>query len=133
MELGTLANLILSLSQNQLTGAIPTELGSLSNLQNCTWNQLSWGDTYELGSLTNLEFWPSAGTELTGTIPTWLGSLANLEELYLWGNELTGEIPGVGQPRQPGRTIPLGTDWRDTFGVGQPRQPGRTAVSQTTS
>ena len=34
MELGTLANLTsLSLSQNQLTGAIPTELGSLSNLE----------------------------------------------------------------------------------------------------
>ena len=42
MELGTLANLtLLSLSQNQLTGAIPTELGSLANLEDCTYGGMS--------------------------------------------------------------------------------------------
>ena len=35
--------------------------------------------------------------QLTGEIPTELGDLANLETLSLWGNELTGEIPtGLG-------------------------------------
>ena len=65
----------LYLQENVLSGQIPTELGSLSNLE-------------------NLVLW---GNELTGTIPAELGNLVKLEQLYLWGNELTGEIPsGLG-------------------------------------
>ena len=54
-----------------MTGEIPTELGSLSNLE-----------TLDLG-----------GNQLTGDIPTELGSLSNLQGLYLYDNELAGEIP----------------------------------------
>ena len=54
-----------------LNGRIPTELGSLANLQS-----LDLSDN-----------------QLTGTIPTELGSLANLQELYLGGNLLTGCVP----------------------------------------
>ena len=71
-ELGSLTNLEhLYLYQNELTGPIPTELGSLTALQN---------------------LWLS-GNELTGPIPTELGSLSRLESLVLSGNELTGPIP----------------------------------------
>ena len=54
--------------QGQLSGEIPAELGSLSNLE---WLKLS-------------------NNELSGEIPAWLGSLSNLEYLYLNGNELSG-------------------------------------------
>ena len=85
----------LFLGDNQLTGAIPTELGSLANLTSLrlSENQLSGAIPTELGSLAKLkELWLSEN-RLTGEIPVELGSLANLEELHLWGNELTGEIP----------------------------------------
>ena len=63
--MGNLANLqeAVRLSDNQLTGEIPTELGNLANLQ-------------------SLSLW---GNQLTGEIPTELGNLANLQELYAMG------------------------------------------------
>ena len=86
---------MLSLGDNQLTGEIPTELGSLTNLTvlNLTRNGLTGPVPQELGSLTNLEILALGGNQLTGSIPTWLGTFANLRELYLWGNQLTGMIP----------------------------------------
>ena len=61
----------LYLHDNQLSGTIPTELGSLANLR------ILW-----LG-----------GNQLSGTIPAELGDLANLRELYLGSNQLSGTIP----------------------------------------
>jgi Leucine-rich repeat (LRR) protein len=61
----------LFLSNNQLCGSIPSQLGDLSNLNiiNLYWNQLS------------------------GSIPSQLGNLSNLTELGLHWNELSGSIP----------------------------------------
>ncbi|MCY4581197.1 MAG: hypothetical protein OXE50_00115, partial [Chloroflexi bacterium] len=61
----------LDLRWNRLTGEIPSELGSLSNLES-------------LGLGLN---------QLTGEIPPWLGDLSNLEQLFLNSNDLSGEIP----------------------------------------
>ena len=61
----------LDLTDNGLSGMIPAQLGSLSNLE-----QLDLG-----------------GNELTGEVPEQLGSLSNLEQLHLRGNKLTGELP----------------------------------------
>ena len=85
----------LSLGGNQLTGTIPTELGSLSNLRWLSlWgNQLTGTIPTELGSLSNLERLYLGGNQLTGAIPTELDNLSNLTELGLWGNQLTGTIP----------------------------------------
>ena len=85
----------LGLNDNQLSGTMPTQLGSLSNLQelNLTRNQLTGTIPAELGRLTNLTILALGGNQLTGTIPTWLGGLTTLEEVYLWGNPLTGQIP----------------------------------------
>ena len=85
----------LDLQYNQLTGEIPAELGSLSNLK---WlylnnNQLTGGIPAELGSLTNLERLDLSSNRLSGEIPAELGSLTNLVRLWLGGNQLTGEIP----------------------------------------
>ncbi len=95
-ELGSLSSLeVLDLNDNQLTGEIPTSLGSIANLVQLqiTGNQLTGTIPAELGSLANLTILALGGNQLTGTIPTWLGNLTNLEELYLWENELTGTIP----------------------------------------
>ncbi len=95
-ELGDLANLqLLDLRDNQLTGAIPSELGYLANLQELilSRNQLTGAIPSELGYLANLQELNLNGNQLTGAIPSELGYLANLQELNLNGNQLTGAIP----------------------------------------
>ena len=95
-ELGTLDNLrTLSLSNNQLSGSVPSELGDLANL-GVLWldsNQLSGPIPLELGNLANLYSLYLGDNELSGPIPSQLGNLANLEYLYLDGNQLSGSIP----------------------------------------
>ena len=85
----------LGLSDNQLTGEIPPELGGLSNLE---WlllsgNRLTGEIPPELGGLSNLRELYLSFNQLTGEIPPELGGLSNLRELYLSFNQLTGEIP----------------------------------------
>ena len=95
-ELGSLSNLVwLDLSFNELSGEIPAELGSLSNLTKLILgsNELSGEIPAELGSLSNLSALYLGSNELSGEIPAELGSLSNLTELYLSANELSGEIP----------------------------------------
>ena len=95
-DLGSLTELEwASLNQNQLTGEIPSELGSLVNLRS-----LSLGDNHltgeipaELGNLANLERLRLFNNQLTGEIPSELGRLTNLTLLYLSGNQLTGCVP----------------------------------------
>ena len=95
-ELGSLSNLKrLELSNNKLTGEIPKELGSLSNLK---WleldnNNLTGEIPMELGSLSNLRVLGLGSNQLTGEIPMELGDLSNLETLVISFSQLTGEIP----------------------------------------
>ena len=85
----------LSLASQGLTGAIPSELGDLVNLQvlNLRDNQLAGAVPSELGDLANLESLYLRGNQLTGAIPASLGRLANLEQLRIHDNQLTGCIP----------------------------------------
>ena len=95
-SLGSLANLqLLDLVSNQLTGQIPSSLGSLANLQllDLVSNQLTGQIPSSLGSLANLQALHLGGNQLTGPIPASLGSLSNLQALDLGGNQLTGPIP----------------------------------------
>ena len=95
-ELGSLTNLVyLNLRQNMLSGEIPAELGSLTNLQvlNLYDNELSGTIPAELGQLTNLLWLALSDNELSGTIPAELSRLTNLEVLDLYDNELSGTIP----------------------------------------
>ena len=95
-ELASLTSLqVLILSENQLTGPIPAWLGNLDNLQLLyLWgNRLSGPIPASLGDLANLQWLSLSQNHLTGPIPASLGDLANLEWLYLADNQLTGPIP----------------------------------------
>ena len=96
-ELGSLSNLLsLHLDDNNLTGTIPGELGNLSNLSELDLadNELTGTIPRELGNLSNLTWLDLGDNNLTGAIPKELGNLSNLVRLYLWDNALTGAIPG---------------------------------------
>ena len=95
-ELGHLTYLeVLYLSENQLSGSIPSEISVLSNLIELSlWtNELTGPIPPELGRLANLEMLHLGKNELSGTIPTELGNLTHLERLGLFSNKLTGVIP----------------------------------------
>ena len=85
----------LFLSQNQLNGEIPPELGNLSNLETLSlWgNQLSGEIPAALGNLSNLETLSLSFNQLSGSVPPQLGNLSNLKYLRLSYNSLTGCLP----------------------------------------
>ncbi len=79
----------------RLTGPIPPELGSLTELRLLALdkNSLTGPIPPELGGVTELgELW-LAGNNLTGPIPPELGGLTELGDLSLEGNDLTGSVP----------------------------------------
>jgi Leucine-rich repeat (LRR) protein len=95
-ELGNLSSLVgLQLWSNQLSGSIPQQLGSLSSLVDLglEWNQLGGSIPSQLGSLPSLETLNLSSNQLDGVIPSELGDLSSLLELYLDSNQLSGSIP----------------------------------------
>ena len=96
-DLGSLSNLqSLNLIYNHgLSGEIPSELSSLNNLQrmDLSGNSLSGEIPSELSNLNNLQRMDLRDNDLSGTIPSELENLSNLQRLYLAGNDLSGTIP----------------------------------------
>jgi Leucine-rich repeat (LRR) protein len=95
-ELDSLTQLTsLGLGDNQLTGYIPTQLGNLTQLQalHLYQNQLSGSIPTQLASLTNLTMLYLGNNQLSGSIPPELCNLINLTDLDLSGNQLSGSIP----------------------------------------
>ena len=85
----------LSLDNNQLDGSIPSELGSLSNLEYLALvnNQLSGSIPPKLGNLSNLTFLFLNNNRLVGNIPSEIGRLSTLVWFNLSNNQLSGSIP----------------------------------------
>ncbi|MHB0968262.1 MAG: leucine-rich repeat domain-containing protein [Thermoanaerobaculia bacterium] len=86
---------LLDLSNNNLTGTIPSDVGSLSKLTmlGLYSNSLSGSIPSTVGNLRLLRYFYLAENDLTGSIPSSLGTLSNLEELYLNNNALSGPLP----------------------------------------
>ncbi|MBT4737042.1 MAG: T9SS type A sorting domain-containing protein [Candidatus Marinimicrobia bacterium] len=85
----------LNLSNTQITGEIPPEIGNLTNLTslNLSNTQLSGEIPPEIGNLTNLSSLHIYNTQITGEIPPEIGNLTNLNTLSLGSTYIAGEIP----------------------------------------
>ncbi len=86
---------VIDLSENNLVGTIPADIGDLSNLQTLylNKNELTGSIPSELTNLSELVNLDLSGNELTGTIPAGIGSMSNLVVLNLSSNSFTGDIP----------------------------------------
>ena len=85
----------LALDGNSLTGAIPKELGRLSELRrlDLSNNSLSGVIPSALGNLDRLERLDLSINQLADQIPAQLGKLSKLKTLFLHYNRLSGTIP----------------------------------------
>lgn len=90
-----LSVLRLDLRNRALTGVIPHELTTLTQLQalDLSWNFLSGSVPPELSRLSNLQVLDFHANYLSGYIPPQLGRLTNLTQLSLNANFLQGPIP----------------------------------------
>ncbi|MCO5580005.1 hypothetical protein L7F22_033871 [Adiantum nelumboides] len=94
-SLGNCSSLVhLDLNSNELSGFIPSELGSLVQLTDLVLaqNRLKGAIPASLGGCRNLEQLDLHANQLTGGIPNELGALNNLIGLWLNQNRLTGHI-----------------------------------------
>ena len=95
--LGSLVNLVvLELSRNELSGSVPAWLGNMSSLLALylSGNELNGGMIPE--ELGNLNLWGLglAWNDLSvGPVPAWLMNYTNLRWLNLSGSDVTGGIP----------------------------------------
>ena len=99
----------LSLSNNQLSGKIPVELGQLSALELLVldYNELSGPIPGALGTLTNLKGLLLGNNQMSGEIPSELGNLVSLERLYLDGNRIKrNHSCRTWEARQPRKAAP---------------------------
>ena len=89
------ATTTLNLSQSELVGGIPSEIGNLINLSelNLSYNQLTGEIPEEIGNLDKLSNLNLSSNQLTGEIPEEIGDLVNLSKIYLNHNNFSGDIP----------------------------------------
>ena len=95
-ELSDLLSLgLLSLSNNQLSGEIPSSLARLSSLTQLSLNnnQLRGEIPSSLGNLSSLKLLSLDDNQLSGSIPPSLANLSSLEQLTLNNNQLSNSIP----------------------------------------
>lgn len=85
----------LSLHANNLTGAIPSDVGRLSSLywMDFEANNLNGPIPSEIGDLSGLQALILQENNLTGPLPAALGDLPDLEFLQVFDNALEGSIP----------------------------------------
>ncbi|GJU53041.1 MDIS1-interacting receptor like kinase 2-like protein [Tanacetum coccineum] len=96
VELGNMKSLTdLELSENQLSGSIPSTLGDLRSLNTLYLfaNQLSGLIPIELGNMKSLTDLELSSNQLNGSIPSSLKNLRSLQILSLRENKLSGPIP----------------------------------------
>ena len=95
-EVGTLKGLrVLDVAANDLSGAIPTTIGVLTSLQQfiLSENQISGNIPKEVTTATNLVRLGLGFNSLRSTIPTEIANLKYLERIDFESNFLTGTLP----------------------------------------
>ncbi|HEY5750848.1 MAG TPA: RHS repeat-associated core domain-containing protein, partial [Chryseolinea sp.] len=98
-SMGSLSKLTtLAVSGSQLSGTIPVSLGNLSNLSilRFDYNKLSGSLPTQLGNITTLTAIILQQNTITGPIPASFNNLTNMVGLNLSLNQLTGPIPDLG-------------------------------------
>lgn len=90
---------LLGLSNNQLTGQIPSSLGGLKSLKllDLSHNSLHGNIPTSIGDLQSVENLDLAYNTLSGGIPTTFAKLQQLTTLDLSNNKLQGRIPRSSQ------------------------------------
>ncbi|KAL8037785.1 hypothetical protein ABFX02_11G060500 [Erythranthe guttata] len=93
------------LSQNKLTGEIPSTLSQCSQLRTVylTSNSISGHIPKEIGKLKFLRNVGLGGNNLNGVIPEGIGNLQNLVVFGIERNSITGALPLGGLPREFGK------------------------------
>jgi EIX receptor 1/2 len=88
-------NTIFDVSNNNLTGEIPTSMGSLNNMRllNLSRNQLEGQIPASISEISTLEQLDLAKNNLSGWIPQELSKLTMLASLDISSNRLCGPIP----------------------------------------
>ena len=87
----------IDLSNNQIEGNIPADIGKLKNLISLKLfnNNLVGEIPPEIGNLQNLEYLSINNNNLSGILPSEIGNLKNLSWLSLYKNHLSGQIPSA--------------------------------------
>ncbi|KAK4492883.1 hypothetical protein RD792_000208 [Penstemon davidsonii] len=85
----------LHLSDNQLSGDIPTSLSACSQLSalSLSYNNFTGVIPMQMGNLSQLHILYLGSNKLSGSIPPSVGNLSNLMELDLSENKIQGKIP----------------------------------------
>jgi hypothetical protein len=83
------------ISKNNLSGALPSSLGNLTNLNSLDFrdNTLISSIPNSFGNFINIQSLYLSRNKLTGAIPSTFGNLSSLQILYLSSNQLTDTIP----------------------------------------
>ncbi len=87
----------IDLSDNNLAGTLPPEIGDFSQLKHLQLYKNSIGGSIpvEIGNLTVLETLDLGDNHFNGTLPAELFNLVNLKELWLYENAFSGSIPAA--------------------------------------
>ncbi|GLU15105.1 hypothetical protein SLE2022_316300 [Rubroshorea leprosula] len=96
-EWGSMQLVNISLLGNRLTGPIPKEIGNISTLieLNVEINQLSGALPSELGNLASIERLLLTSNNFTGELPATFSRLTSLKDFRIGDNRFTGKIPSL--------------------------------------
>ena len=95
-EIGNLTELkYLYLNDNRFTGSLPKEIGNLTKLKylHLHDNRFTGSLPKEIGNLTKLKHLHLHDNRFTGSLPSELGNLVELDSLWLYDNRFTGGLP----------------------------------------
>ncbi|KAF3948341.1 hypothetical protein CMV_025648 [Castanea mollissima] len=95
-DLGVFKNLVqLSFEDNSISGPIPMSLGNLSSLRSLDLSNNQFNGTLpqNFGQLKNLDFLNLQDNSISGPLPVSFGNLSSLTYLFLQYNQFSGTLP----------------------------------------